>query len=41
MERMTGLEPATPDLEGRYSSQLSYIRIWHALRDLNPRHLGS
>ncbi len=26
LERETGLEPATPCLEGRYSSQLSYSR---------------
>ncbi len=26
LERMTGFEPATPDLEGRCSDQLSYIR---------------
>ena len=35
MARLTGLEPATPGVTGRYSNQLSYNR------PLNPRVLGS
>ncbi len=27
VERMTGLEPAAPCLEGRHSSNLSFIRV--------------
>jgi hypothetical protein len=26
--RLTGLEPATPGVTGRYSNQLSYNRAW-------------
>ena len=28
--RLTGLEPATPGVTGRYSNQLSYNRAWEA-----------
>ncbi len=28
--RLTGLEPATPGVTGRYSNQLSYNRAWGA-----------
>ena len=28
MARVTGLEPATPGVTGRYSNQLSYTRAW-------------
>ena len=28
MARLTGLEPATPGVTGRYSNQLSYNRAW-------------
>src|SRR5581483_11762473 len=46
LERVTGLEPAASDLEGRRSSQLSYTRVAGTLAsaddlsgrgDLNPR----
>jgi hypothetical protein len=30
MARLTGLEPATPGVTGRYSNQLSYNRAWAA-----------
>ena len=30
MARLTGLEPATPGVTGRYSNQLSYNRSLHA-----------
>ncbi len=29
MARLTGLEPATPGVTGRYSNQLSYNRAFH------------
>ena len=29
MARLTGLEPATPGVTGRYSNQLSYNRASH------------
>ncbi len=28
MARLTGLEPATPGVTGRYSNRLSYNRAW-------------
>ena len=42
----TGLEPATPDVTGRYSNQLNYHsepyrtpgQWWWVLRGSNPRH---
>ena len=34
MARLTGLEPATPGVTGRYSNQLSYNRI--AFARTNP-----
>jgi len=30
MARLTGLEPATPGVTGRYSNRLSYNRAWGA-----------
>ena len=38
MARLTGLEPATPGVTGRYSNQLSYNRAFYALNSLG---LGS
>ena len=48
MARLTGLEPATPGVTGRYSNQLSYNRAvlalpgrkeWWVVRGSNSRHL--
>ncbi len=42
MARLTGLEPATPGVTGRYSNQLSYNRatdvpILVTIRQVNPK----
>ena len=39
MERETGLEPATPSLEGSCSSHLSYSRMIFLSRPFNGRSL--
>ncbi len=36
MARLTGLEPATPGVTGRYSNQLSYNRPLLAFEDKAP-----
>ena len=40
MARLTGLEPATPGVTGRYSNQLSYNRALCLLQDLDPISSG-
>lgn len=40
MARLTGLEPATPGVTGRYSNQLSYNRSLPATRMLALRSRG-
>jgi hypothetical protein len=37
LARLTGLEPATPGVTGRYSNQLSYNRVCHPVL---PEHVG-
>ncbi len=40
MARLTGLEPATPGVTGRYSNQLSYNRTLTLLRLIARRSEG-
>ena len=40
MARLTGLEPATPGVTGRYSNQLSYNRASHRSRDEGEKWRG-
>ena len=37
--RLTGLEPATPGVTGRYSNHLSYNRPLHLLRQMPAKRL--
>ena len=40
MERVKGNDPSTPCLEGRYSSQLSYTRIYNHLASITTSTLA-
>ena len=41
MARLTGLEPATPGVTGRYSNQLSYNRAVRRDGETSKRHFAS
>ncbi len=40
MARLTGLEPATPGVTGRYSNQLSYNRAFLSVHLIGQRWRG-